>query len=193
MSNVNTTADVIRRQNNSQPIILTLATQGHFAFSLNGQPAVANVPNPLALVDSGSPSPVGNASAVGVPLTVGAFGTISSTARGQQVQIDVNQGNGLSGLSPAIASTGLQSIPNGAGAFNDNWGIIIEGLWDSTSLNFRGIYYGWFGTSQIAQASLVLSTPAALANLQFNVAVTWPGPTVGTTSLSLTEFSVDLE
>ena len=187
MSDVNTVSDVIFRQNNSQPIVLTLATQGHFQFLLGAGPAVATVPNPMALIDSGVAFP--GRSAQALPLLIRAAGLISSNARGQVVQIDINQGTGL---SPAIATTGLQTIPTGAGTYTDNWLMEIEGLWDATSQNLRGIVYGYFGPNNIAQATIVNSAPAALANLQFNVGVTWPGPTVLTTTLTLTELSVSI-
>lgn len=191
MANRSTVADVIRQQASGQPLLLALATQGHFAFQLNGANAVLSVPNPLAPSNDGGPSPVFNAAAQGVPLTLAACGLISSTARGQQFQIDINLGTGL---APAVASTGLVSVPLGAGAYQDNWGIIVEGMWDSTSKNFRGIYYGWVGATAIAQASLNgAPAPSSLSGLQFTCSVLYPGATVGTTSFSLTEFSADTE
>lgn len=191
MANRNTVADVIREQNNGQPIVLSLANRGHFAFQLNGANAVLSVPNPLAPSNDGGPSPVFNAAAQAVPFTVAACGLLSSTARGQQYQIDLNLGTGL---SPAVASTGLITIPNGAGTELTNWGLIFEGMWDSASTKLRGIYYGWAGQVSVAQAGVLAApTAAALANLQFTCAVTVPGATLGTTSFTLTEFSVDLD
>lgn len=191
MANVNSVADVIRRQNNGQPLVLQLATQGHFAFQVNGANAVLSAPNPLALADVGVESPVGNANATAIPITLAACGLISSTARGQQYQMDVNFGTGL---SPAIATTGLVTIPGGAGAYVDNWGLVIEAMWDATSQNLRGIYYGWVGNAAVAQAALNgAPSAAAVSGLQFTCAVTMPGATVGTTTFTLTEFSLDLE
>lgn len=190
MATLVTVADVIRQQNAGQPILLALANQGHFGFQINGANAVLSAPNPLAPSNAGSNSPVSNAGAQAVPLLITAAGLVNSTARGQQFQIDINFGTTL---APAIASTGLISIPLGAGAYQDNWGLQVEGMWDATSQNFRGIYYGWVGASQVAQAPVNGSPKAsALSGLQFTCAATLPGPTIDTTSFTLTEFSLDI-
>lgn len=170
MSNLNTVADAIVKQNNGQPIVFATTTQIHASVSIGGAAVVITLPNPLATVDTGLPFP--NRSAAGLPFIARIAGTLQ-LGRGVGFQIDLNQGTGL---TPAIASTGLITSPLGAGLYLDNFLLEVEGLWDPTSLNLRGIQYGWVGATQIAQSALVLSSPAALANLQFNVGITIVNP-----------------
>jgi len=181
----NTGFDVIYQQNNGQPIVLSFPAQGHQQFKLGAGVAVGTFPNPVSLIESGGHFPGRAASAI--PFIVKAGGLITA-GRGVQVQIDVNQGTGL---TPSIASTGSFTTPLGAGLYQDNWVIEIEGMWDPTSLNLRGIQYGWIGGTQISQAALVGSAPANLAALQFNVAATVVNANASN-SFTLTEFSGDL-
>lgn len=182
MSNFNSTVDVIYQQNGGNPIILAFPTTvGHRQFQIGAGAAVATIPNPLVAIDADKTFP--GRAAVALPLYIKAAGTWTLAA-GVRYQIDINQGTGL---APAIASTGLIVNPT---TTSDNWLIEIEALWDPTSTNLRGIQYGWSGGSNIAQATIVLSQPASLAALQFNVGVTVLGPNP-TNSFSLTELSVD--
>lgn len=191
MANFSTVADVVRQQNAGQPLLLSLANSGRYAFSINAAPAVLSVPSPLALSNDGGASPVGNASAQAIPFTIKAAGLFSSTARGQQVQFDVLLGTSLTG-AVELASSGLQTIPLGAGAYQSNWCLIIEAMWDAASQKLRGIYRGWVDGSAVAQSGIALSSPASLANLQFICSALIPG-TVNVTSFQLTEFSASLE
>lgn len=183
MSNVNTVVDVIQRQNAGNPVVQAFPTTvGHTQFSYGvGNPVIASVPNPMALIDADKTFP--GRSAQAYPLVIKAAGTLTLAA-GVRYQLDINQGTGL---APAIASTGL--IVNPA-TVNDNWALVIECMWDVVSTNLRGIFYGWSSSTNVAQSALVLSSPASLAALQFNVGVTVLGPNP-TNSFSLTEFSVD--
>lgn len=183
MGNFNSTVDVIQRQNGGNPIVLAFPTTvGHQQFGYGiGNPAIASIPNPLFSVDGDKTFP--GRSAQGYPFVVKAAGTWTLAA-GVRYQIDINQGTGL---APAIASTGL--IIN-ATTTSDNWLLEFIGMWDAVSTNLRGVFYGWSGGVNIAQAPLVLSSPASLAALQFNVAATVLGPNP-TNSFSLTEFSAD--
>lgn len=193
MASLSTVADVIREQNNGQAIVLTLANQGRFAFQLNGANATLTLPNPLAPSNAGAPSPVFNAAAVGVPFRIKVCGMMSSNARGQQYQIDVVLGTGT---SPAALSTGLQTIPTGAGTYSTNWGLIGDLMWDSVSDKVRGFYHGWAGEGNVTQSAILgAPTAAALSNLQFTAVVVVPGPTIGTPApvFTLTEFSVSIE
>jgi hypothetical protein len=186
MSNLNSVADVIIHQNNSQPITLSVPAQAHTQFLLGANAALLSIPNPMATVDSALAFP--GRSATAVPILIKAAGTMQ-LGRGVVYQIDINQGTGL---TPAIATTGPQTSPLGAGLYNDNWSLTIEGMWDATSLNFRGIFYGWCGLGSVAQATLVGSAPAALANLQFNVAVTILNANASN-AFTLNEFSASLD
>lgn len=183
MPNVNTITDVVYSQNNGQPIVLPFPTTGHAAFSLGAGVALASIANPMALVEANKTFP--NRSAQALPFVIRACGTMSL---GGQVryQIDINQGTGL---TPAIISTGL--ITGGAGPYNDNWLLEAECLWDATSTQLRGIYYGFAGPNSVAQSAIVSSTPAALANLQFNCAVTVTNANAANT-FSLTSFTIEL-
>lgn len=185
MPNVNTGFDVIYQQNNGQPIVLSVPTTGHQQFKLGAGAVVGTFPNPVALIESGVHFPSRALSAIPFVVTIGG---IISVGRGVGFQIDLNQGTGL---TPAIASTGLITAPLGAGLYTDNFLLEIEGMWDPTSLNLRGIQYGWSGATQIAQSALVASAPANLAALQFNVAVTVLN-TNAANQFTLTEFSGDL-
>lgn len=185
MSNVNSFADFILSSNNGQPLTLAIPTTGHLQFKQGAGVAVLNIPNPLATIDSALGFP--GRAAQAIPITVRAAGTIQ-LGRGVQSQIDINQGTGL---SPAIASTGLQISPLGAGLYLDNWLIEIEGMWDAASLNFRGNVSGWFGATSISSSTLVGSQPATLAALQFNVAVTVLN-TNASNQFTLNEFSAEL-
>lgn len=182
MSNFNSTVDVIYQQNGGNPIVLAFPTTvGHRQFQIGAGAAVATVPNPLVAIDADKTFP--GRAAVALPLTIKAAGTWTLAA-GVRYQIDINQGVGL---SPAISSTGLIVNPTTG---NDNWLLEVYALWDPASTNLRGIQYGWSGNTTVAQAGIVLSSPASLAALQFNVGVTVLGPNP-TNSFSLTEFSVD--
>lgn len=185
MSTVNTFADVILHQNNGQPIVLPFLTTGHQAFQIGLAPAVLTFPAAMIPINTNVGYPGRAPSAISV--TMIAAGTMT-LGRGVTYQVDINQGLNL---TPAIASTGAIISPTGAGLYNDNWYLEIDGMWDSTSLNFRGVYYGWAGGTSISQTALVLSSPATLAALQFNVGVTVTNLNAANT-FSLTEFSVDL-
>lgn len=162
MANANSFADVINRQNSGQPITISSSTTLHQSFLLSGSPAVLTVPNPMASIDAGEFFPGLAASAK--PFILRAAGY---SIGGEKFQVDIV--NSATALTPVIASTGLYN--NGLTA--DNWLLEVECMWDPTSLNLRGIYYGWAGTSAITQASLLgAPAPASLAALQFNVAVT---------------------
>lgn len=185
MSNTNSFSDVIYQQNNGQPIVLSVPKQGHTQFMLGASPAILTVPNPMALIPSSVAFP--GRAAQTLPLVIKAAGTFS-LGRGVSYQLDINQGTGL---TPAIASSGLQITPLGAGLYLDNWFIQITAMWDSASLNLRGYVEGWVGNISISQATLVNSAPATLAALQFNIAATVTSANPSN-SFTLNEFSGDL-
>ena len=180
MSNANSIADVILRQNNSVPITLTSTTSLHQSFQLGGSAAVLTIPNPQACIDSQVYFPARSASAVS--FIVRAAGT--GGGGGEPWQIDICQGTGL---TPVIATTGKYT------GVADNWLLEAVCMWDPTSLYLRGIYYGWVGSTALAQSALTqVSQPANLAALQFNVAVTIFNGNPNS-SFSLTDFSADME
>jgi hypothetical protein len=185
MSNVNTVQDAIILQGRANPVTLAFTTAGHVPFGGSASPLVLSIPNPAVLAISGDTFP--GRALDGVPFLISAGGKMT-LGRGVEYQIDVNQGTGL---TPSIASTGAQTSPLGAGLYNDNWYLECECMWDSASLNLRGIYYGWAGSTQIAQAPLVTSAPANLAALQFNVAVTVVNANPANV-FTLTEFAVEI-
>jgi hypothetical protein len=181
MSNASTVTDAILQQNNGQPITLAATTSLHQSFQLKGGTVNITVPNPMACIDSQVLFP--SRSAAGLTFVVRAAGLVTG---GERYQIDINQGTGLTNT---IASTGLAL--NGLTA--DNWALFAVCLWDPISLNLRGIYYGWSGNQQVAQAALVTSTqPANLAALTFNCAVTIANSNPNAL-FTLTDFSCDLE
>lgn len=184
MASLNTVFDVIRRQNGGNPIVLNFPTTGHQAFQIGSAVAVGTFTNPAAFIDEPLGFPIGSVSAV--PFAVAVGGTFSLGGQ-VQFQLDLNMGTGL---ASTLASTG--KITAGAGPFTDNWLIEIEGMWDPISTNVRGIYYGWVGGTQIAQAPLNGPyTAASLAALQFNVAATVLNAN-SINTFTLTEFSGDL-
>src|SRR5215831_2319644 len=165
MSNVNTIADAIIQNGQVTPVTLALTTQAHTQFKYsNGATVLLTVPNPEYPIDTAIPFPPRSLDAI--PFIIRAAGKIQ-LGRGVVWQIDINQG---SGLTPAIVTTGAQTSPLGAGLYQDNFLIEAECMWDSSSTNLRGIQYGWAGNNSIAQSQIVLSSPANLAALQFNVA-----------------------
>jgi hypothetical protein len=165
MSNINTVADAILKQNNGQPIVFASATQIQSNLAVGGATVSITLPNPLATVDTGVAFP--NRAASGIPFLVRLAGTLQ-LGRGVGYQIDITQGTGL---TPAVMTTGLQTSPLGAGLYNDNFFLESQCMWDPNSLNLRGIMYGWVGATAIAQAAIVASAPAALANLVFSVGI----------------------
>lgn len=186
MPQLNTVFDVIQRQNNGQPISLNFPTTGHQQFLLGSAAVVGTIPNPIALVDNGESFL--NLSATAIPFTVTAAGTFQLGGQ-VEFQIDLNLGTGL---TPVLASTGLQTA--GAGPFNDNWLIEIKGLWDATSLKVRGTYSGWAANntfSGVLNGGSAGNTAAALANLQFTPAVTCLNAN-SINTFTLTEFSGNL-
>lgn len=186
MSNFNTVADVILHQNNGQPIVTPFnGTVGHQQVLLGAGAAILTLPNPLAAVDT--PGTFPGRAAVAIPFIVRAAGLITAPGSGQ-FQIDINLGTGL---SPAIASTGLVRLQPVLTSVNDNWLIEVEGMWDPTSTNVRGIVYGWIGALNISQTVLNTNTAASLAALQFNVGITFLNANPSN-SLTVTEFSGEL-
>ncbi len=180
MSNSNTIADVILRQNNGVPLTIASASTLHQSFNLsNGSQALLNITNPMTMIDSCEMFPGRSANAL--PFILRAAGTVVG---GERYQIDIVQGTGLVNV---IASTGLAI--NGLTA--DNWLLEAECQWDPTSLFLRGIYYGWTGNQGINQASLVTANqPANLAALQFNVALTLSNANVNA-AFFVSEFSAE--
>src|SRR5579859_1829368 len=180
MSNASTVVDAILQQNNGSPITLAATTALHQSFALGGSTVNITLPNPLACIDSQVLFP--SRSAAGLSFLIRAAGLVTG---GERYQIDINQGTGLTNT---IATTGLAI--NGLTA--DNWFLEAVCLWDPTSLRLRGIYYGWTGNQQVAQASLVSSLqPANLAALTFNVAVTIANSNPNSL-FTLTDFSADM-
>jgi len=180
MSNINSVADVILRQNNGQPIVLSSTTPIHSSFQLGTSAAQCALPNPLAAIDSADKFPNRNVGAL--PFILRAAGYVIS---GAKFQIDINLGTGL---TQTIATTGLYTNGNA----NDNWLLEVEAMWDPTSLFLRGLYYGWAGNSAVAQAALAsVQSPANLAALTFNCAVTVPSANANFAAY-LTEFSAEL-
>ena len=167
MSNFNTVSDVIVQQNAGNPIVLSFGSSvGHKQVLLGAGAAVLTLPNPLAAADwTGT---FGGRAATAISFIVRAGGTITAPGAGK-FQIDINLGTTL---APPIASTGLVQLQPVLTSVNDNWLIEIEGMWDPTSTNVRGIVYGWVGALNISQAVLNTNTAASLAALQFNIGVT---------------------
>lgn len=179
MPNQNTIADVINRQNNGQPIVVTTASPLHQSFQLGQSPAVLTIPNPFASVNA--PNLYPNLTADGRPFRVRAMGKVLG---GEQYQIDLVSGLGL---TPVVCSTGLS--PGGLSA--DNWGLEATLFWDSASLLLRGWFEGWRGPVTVAQQSILANVSVANLNLlQFNVALTIATANASA-SVSLTEFSAD--
>jgi len=187
MSNFNTVADLILRQNNGQPIVTPfVSTVGHQQVQLGASAAVLTLPNPLAATDTTGVFQGRAASAL--PFYIRAAGLI--TAPGSSAfQIDINLGTAL---APVLFSTGVQRLQPVLTSTNDNWALKIEGMWDPTSTFVRGIGYGWVGSLQIAQAALVNNTAASVAALQFNIGITFLNSNP-TNSLTVTEFSADFD
>lgn len=183
MSNRNTIADVILQQNNGQPLTLAATTTLHSLFPLaNGSAAQLTLPNPFAAIDASAPFP--SRSAQAIPFTLRVGGTVVG---GEKFQVDLVLGTGV--ISPVIASTGLAA----GGLTNDNWLLQIEAMWDSASTFLRGIYWGWIGGNQVAQASLIGSPKAtSLSALVFGAALTIATANANA-SVSVTEFSADFE
>lgn len=181
MANRNTIVDVINRQNNGQPLVITATTTLHQSFNLsNGSQAVLNIPNPLAPIDSAAQFP--NFTADGRPFRVRLAG---KSLGGEKFQVDLVQGLGLVNV---VASTGLYT--NGLTA--DNFLIELEAMWDSQSLNLRGFYEGFVGNVSVANTVIPsLIQPANLAALQFNTALTI-NTSNANASVSITEFSAEL-
>lgn len=180
MANRNTIADVINRQNNGQPLILSATTTFHGSFQLNGSTALLNIPNPMALIDASAPFP--NFSPDGRPFLVRVAGKVTG---GEKYQIDIVQGTGL---TPVAASTGLAT--NGLTA--DNFFLEAECMWDSTSQLLRCLYYGFTGQQAVNQAQVISSiTVSTVASLQFNCALTIPTANANA-QITLTEFSAEI-
>ena len=180
MANMNTIADVINRQNNGQPLIISATTTIHQSFLLNGSVALLNINNPMAAIDSGLKFP--NFSPDGRPFKIRVAGKVTG---GEKYQIDIVQGTGLTGV---VATTGLSTN----GQANDNWFLEAECMWDSTSQFLRGFYYGYAGALAVAQVTLPSSiTVTAASSLQFNCAVTIPTANANA-QITLTEFAADI-
>lgn len=180
MSNGNTIADVINRQNNGQPLIIASANTVHQSFLLNGVAALCTIPNPMAMIDGGEFFP--NFSPDGRPFLVRVAGKVTG---GQKYQIDIVQGTGL---TPVLATSGVAT--NGLTA--DNFLMEAECMWDSTSQNLRCFYYGFVGNQSINQAGVVSSIQVTtVASLQFNCALTIPTANANAV-VSLTEFSAEI-
>lgn len=90
-----------------------------------------------------------------------------------------------------VATTGATS--NGTGNFNGF--LEYVGQWDSTSLALSGYYSGFKGASTPAIITPTIQTnnlsPAAQANLGFEIAATFSDTTTGTT-LTITEFTAEV-
>ena len=167
MANFNSVAVVIYEQNQDNPIVLSFGSAvGHRPVLIGTGVAVLTLPNPLAPADWNGTFL--NRAASALPFTVRIGGTVAAPGAGS-VQIDLVLGN--SGLAPACATTGAVRIQPSSQQ-NDNWLIEIEALWDPTSTNVRGIQYGWFSNTAIAQSALITNTAANLASLQFSIGVT---------------------
>lgn len=186
MSNFNSVADVILHQNQGNPLVLSIPTTGHQQVQLGAGPAILTLPNPLALVDTPGTFPGRAASAIPFILRVAG---LLQFGRGVEYQIDINQSTSL---SPSIASTGLVTAPLGTGLYQDNFLIECECIWDPISTNLRGIQYGWFGSNQITQSSILSGIqPASLAALQFNIGLTILN-TNASNQITINEFSAEL-
>ena len=186
MSNLNTVADAVLNQNNGQPYIIASTTTLHRAFGATAAAggvtgaAILTVPNPMALAVSGANFP--GRAATSLPFAVRCAGLV---AGGQRFAIDINLGLAL---TQTIASTGTINL----GDANDSWFLEALCFWDPNSLFLRGVFYGWAGNINVAQTPLASQqSPAALANLQFNCAVTIINSNVNA-SFSLTDWSIDL-
>lgn len=183
MSNINSAADAIYQQNQGQPIVLSFGSNpGHKAFSIGGNAVLLTVPNPLLSALSGVPFPSRSAQGLSFVLRAAGLHTLGGN---EKFQIDINQG---AGLSPAIITSGV--ITSAPGGGSDNWLLEATCLWDATSLNLRGYYEGFVGPNNVAQAAITGTAPAALANLQFNCAVTVTNANP-VNQFFLTDFSVD--
>lgn len=180
MANQNAIADVINRQNNGQPLVISSVSTVHQSFLLNGSAALLTIPNPMVAIDAVVQFP--NFSPDGRPFLIRLGGKVLG---GERYQIDLVQGTGL---TPVLASTGL-SI-NGLVA--DNFLLEVECLWDSQSQNLRCISYGFAGPTVVAQASAATSIQVATAaGLQFNAALTIATANVNAV-VQLTEFSAEV-
>jgi hypothetical protein len=181
MANRNTIADVINRQNNGQPLVITSTTTLHQSFNLaNGSQAVLSIPSTMAPIDG--PAPFPNLTAQGRPFVIKFAGTVLG---GEKIQVDLVQGLGLVNV---VSSTGLYT--NGLTA--DNFLIEFTGLWDAQSTLLRGFYEGFVGNISVGNLAIPgIIQPANLAALQFNLALTINTSNVNA-SVAITEFSADL-
>lgn len=185
MSNVNTIVDAIIKEGQTTNYTVALATAGHVQFTNAGGGVISiAIPNPQYPSNTNVPYP--GESIDSIPFVIRAAGIVT-LGRGVQWQIDINQG---SSISPAIATTGAQTSPTGAGLYSSNFFIEAECLWDSTSQKLRGIYYGFAGENQVAQAPIVPEAPSALSSLVFNVGVTFVNANPGNQA-TLTTFCID--
>ena len=180
MSNQNSIADVINRQNNGQPIVITSAGTLHQSFQLGQSAALLTIPNPMSPINNAGLFP--NLAPQARPFIIRAAGTVLG---GEKYQIDIVQG---SGLTPVLASTGLAT--NGLTA--DNFFLEAKCMWDAQSQLLRCIYSGYVGSALVALASAAASISlATFASLQFNVALTLASANANA-SVALTDFSADL-
>lgn len=180
MSNPNSIADVINRQNNGQPIVITSTKTLHQSFQLGQSPAMLTIPNPMAPINT--PNLFPNLSPDGRPFIIRVGGTVLG---GEKYQIDIVQGTGLTAV---LATTGLAT--NGLVA--DNFLLEAQCLWDSQSQNLRCFSYGFVGNQQVNQSGVINSIQvASLALLQFNCALTLATANANA-SVALTEFSAEL-
>jgi hypothetical protein len=180
VANPNSIADVINRQNNGQPIVITSANTLHQSFQLGQSAALLTIPNPMAPINT--PNLFPNFSPQARPFIIRAAGTVQG---GEKYQIDIVQGLNL---TPVLASTGLAT--NGLTA--DNFMLEAECMWDAQSQLLRCIYYGWVGNTQVSQGAVINSiSVATFASLQFNVALTLATANVNA-SVALTEFSAEM-
>lgn len=187
MSNFNTVADLILRQNNGQPIVTTFpSTVGHQQVMLGAGAAVVTLPNPLATSDT--TGLFQGRAATAIPFYVRAAGLITAPGSGS-FQIDINLGTAL---APTLFSTGNSRLVPVLTSTNDNWLLEIEAMWDPTSTFVRGIGWGWVGSQQVAQAAINNNTAANLASLQFNIGITFLNANP-TNQLTVTEFSADFD
>jgi hypothetical protein len=180
LANPNTIADVINRQNNGQPLVLSPTTTFHGSFQLNGVAALLTIPNPMAPIDT--PQLFPNFSPDGRPFLVRVAGKVLG---GEKYQIDLVQGTGLVNVA---ASTGLATN----GLASDNFLLEAEFMWDSQSQNLRCFYYGFVGNTSVNQAGVINSIQVVTAaSLNFNCALTIPTANA-TAVVNLTEFSAEV-
>lgn len=180
MSNTNSFADVINRQNNGQPLVIQASTTLHQSFLLGQSPALLTVPNPMTSILT--PQLFPNLTADGRPFLIRVGGKVLG---GEKYQIDINQGLGLTAV---LASTGL--VTNGLTA--DNFLLEAECIWDSQSLQLRCFSYGFAGPSNVPQAPVPVAISVANLNLlQFNCALTIASANANAT-VTLTEFSAEI-